>query len=122
MAVSRASAKASLTDPEDSDPELADALNEGGRLRVSLEKENNRHKEKIAQIDVGWAGRLLGGPKNAPLAIGFMAIAVGIVAWLWCLNQAQLPESNADFWGTQADRALALAGTALGFVFGRSSS
>ena len=119
MGFKRSDAKAGVGNEEAGDPDLAGALSEASKLRVDLEKEANRHREKMAAGERGWIGWALGGTKSAPLMIAFLAIVFGGIMWAWCLNQAQLDAADADYWGTQADRALALMGTALGYIFGR---
>lgn len=124
MVSERSSAKAAIKPdtPESVDPDLAWALSDGGQLRVSLEKERNRHTEAMAAGERGFIGRALGGTGNAPLAIGFLALTFGGIAWGWCLYMSQQDGADIEFWRTQADRTLAFAATALGFVFGRSTS
>ena len=119
MVFKRSDAKAGIGEEEASDPELTGALSDGQQLRVALEKEGNRHREEMAKGERGFVGWALGGTKSAPLTIAFLAILFGAIMWAWCLNQAQLDGADTNYWGTQADRALALMGTALGYIFGR---
>lgn len=56
MAFDRAAAKQSASDKEDSDPEMDAALDDGRSLQVELLKENNRHREAIAEL--GWFSKV----------------------------------------------------------------
>lgn len=122
MEPSRDQAKATARDQEDKDPELAVAQSDAARLRVDLEKEANRHREAVAAGERGWFGQALGGRQSAPLAIAFIAVVAGFASWVWCLFQGQVQGNDPAFWGSQADRALAFASLALGYVFGRGYS
>lgn len=121
---SRAAAKNAIkqASSEETDPELSGALSAAGKLRIELAKEENRHKESMAFGERGAVGAALGGLGNAPLSVGFIALVFGSVAWIWCLNNAAASGEAAPFWKEQAEKALAFAATALGFVFGRSTS
>lgn len=123
MAVDRATAKAGIQDPPESqDPELSDTLNSAAELRVALEKESNRHKEKMASGERGWLGWPLGGRSSAPVNIAFVIMVTSLVLWVWCLSKAQTPDTDPQFWADNANRVLALAATALGYIFGQKTS
>jgi hypothetical protein len=120
----RAAAKGAIktASTEGADPELSGALSDAGKLRIELAKEDNRHRESMASGERGVIGWALGGLGNAPLSVGFIALVFGSAAWLWCLHNASVGGETGAFWKEQAERALAFAATALGFVFGRSTS
>jgi len=121
MVVNRADAKAGATNAENTDPQLKFALEQGGNLRVSLEKEANRHREAMAKGERGRIGNLLGNSDNAPTTIAFIAIIMGSFIWVGSLAVAYCVPEDSDFWATQGNRALAFTLTALGYVFGRGS-
>lgn len=123
MAVDRATAKAAIQDgSEGQDPELEDALRSAGELRVAIEKEGNRHKEKMAAGERGWIGYPLGGKSNAPMNIALIVMLISFSLWIWCLSKAQAEGVDQQFWADNANRVLALAATALGYVFGQKTS
>lgn len=124
MATDRNLAKASIKPetPEDSDPELGQALSDASGLRVALEREKNRHVDDIEKGKRGFIGSILGDSGSAPLAIGFLALIFGGISWAWCLYMAQQNSADVAFWSSQAEKAMAFSATALGFVFGRSTS
>lgn len=122
MVVDRNQAKQQASPAEPSDPQLDTILSDAGALRVALEKEANRHREVFAKDERGKLGSLLGGESSAPVTIAFIAILIGSLVWIACLIAAYCLPDQADFWSTQANRALAFSLTALGYVFGKGSS
>lgn len=121
MDVDRGSAKATAKDIDGDDPEYKQSLSEASHMRVTLEREGNRHKEEMAKGERGSIGNFLGGERNAPLTIAFLAVSVGSLVWIAALIAAYMFPDDADFWAVQGNRALALALTALGYVFGKSA-
>ncbi|AXT35338.1 hypothetical protein D1820_10300 [Phaeobacter sp. LSS9] len=123
MAVDRKAAKAGIKNASEAqDPELTDALRSAGDLRVALEKEGNRHKEKMAAKELGWLGHPLGGRESAPVNIAFVVMLLGLIFWWWCLGKAQPDGADQQYWADNANRVLALATTALGYIFGQKTS
>lgn len=120
MVSEREQAKQSASDPEPTDPDLGDALNNANKFHIELVRETNRHREKMAHGERGWLGWLVGGPSNAPTIIAFLVAGAGLLIAVWCLNQATIQGADADFWSKQAERGFAFAATAVGFIFGRN--
>lgn len=117
--VDRAAAKQSISSRQDTDAELQDALDSASSYSLLLEKEKNRHNEKMRGIF-----SVLFGPKEvAPIAIAAMALAFGLAAFAYCLVHSQEPTpSAADFWGRWAERTLGFSISCLTFIFGKAST
>ncbi|MBK1664910.1 hypothetical protein CKO38_09190 [Rhodospirillum rubrum] len=115
----RSSAKKAIKEPEATDPEFSQALNDASHFRISLIQEQNRHRENMAKGERGLLGALFGGENLAPTMIAFVISVFGLLGWGVCLLAASHYEAESVFWGDQAGRALALATTAIGFIFGR---
>jgi len=69
--------------------------------------------------ELGAAGRLLGGEKNAPVIIAAVVVLLGMVAFFCCLVAESRYAANAQFWAQQGERGLGLSGAALGYIFGK---
>lgn len=113
----RHSAKSAIRRSQEDDYEFDQAIREGSST-LALKREDNRHRERMARVERGWLGILLGGEKHAPVAIALFAVIAGVLIAGGCYYQAATGGSF-DFWGRQAERALAFAAVALGFIFGR---
>jgi len=123
MALDRAAAKAGITNGDDGqDPELTDTLRSAGEFRVSLEKESNRHKEKMAAGERGFLGWFFGGRESAPVNIAFLVMFASLGLWVWCLSGLHTDAAEKQFWANNAGKVLALATTALGYIFGQKTS
>lgn len=120
MASEREQAKQSASDPEPNDPDLGETLGAANRFNIELIRETNRHREQMAHGERGWLGWLVGGPTSAPTIIAFLAASAGLLIAVWCLSNAAAQGADAEFWSKQAERGFAFAGTAVGFIFGRS--
>lgn len=82
-------------------------------------RENNRHKEELTRIELGWLGRFLGGEKTAPTVIALIAALIGFGISVTCLILAATQPDRSAFWAEWSSRALAVSTLALGYVFGR---
>lgn len=115
----RAKAKEAITGRAEADPELSNAISEADALNVELTKESHRHELEMASQERGAMGRFFGGEKHAPTFIAFVAMSAGLLIGTLCLIAAFNDTADRAFWGSQAERALAFAGAALAFIFGR---
>lgn len=120
MVSDRKTAKASATEPEDSDPELDAALAAAERVRLDGKKEDNRHKETMNQQNLGIVGKVFGDGKSLPITMAFVALVFGAAssAGCWIAAAGSADVEIAAFWATQAERALGFAGLALGYILG----
>jgi hypothetical protein len=122
MASEREKAKQAIQKTELKDSELNDALAAGSEYQHRMEAEKNRHKEAMHQADLGGIGRILGGEKNAPLAIASLVVVAGILFLIFSAFAAwksQTPDSS-EYWSRMIERSTALIATGLSFIFGRS--
>jgi hypothetical protein len=117
----RESAKGAVVQKTTADPELAEVLSGAHKLQLDLTKEANRHALAMHKSELGFIGRALGGPANAPVVVACIALLCGVAVYVGCLYAASQFADQADFWGKQGERVLAFAGAALAFIFGRGS-
>lgn len=122
MASDRDGALSSATAVEETDSELGEVLAQANNLHLELVKENNRHKEQMASGERGWFGQFLGGERNAPTVVAFIALVLFSAIGSVCLAAAYNNPETGTFWGDHARNAFALATGALGFIFGRGST
>ena len=69
----------------------------------------------------GAVGRLLGGKENAPAAMAFLAMLSGLLCSSICFLAAYHSPSPA-IWISAGTPFLTFAGSAVGYVFGRTAS
>lgn len=116
MVSEREQAKGAIVDRQQIDPEFEDALTSAHNFQLQIEKEKNRHAEAMR----GWFGRVIGDPQNAPVFIALIALIVGLGVWVVCLFKADSgTPAVMDFYSRWAERALALASSALAYIFGK---
>ena len=117
----RAGAKSTMSDREETDPEMDAKIAEGAKFQLEIIKENNRHVEATHKTDLGFLGIAFGGEKSAPTFVAMLAMIVGLVGAGAALTMAANSPETTDFWGTQVERAVAFSSAALAFIFGRGS-
>lgn len=120
MGSKRQEAKKGVVKRETDDPELDATLFNAHRAQLDLTREANRHTEHMNAQNLGRFGRLAGSDKSAFAA--YSAIILGVALFIVCLVLAYNRPDMADFWKTQAERALTFASAALAFLFGKGSS
>ena len=88
--------------------------------QLAIKEEEHRHKETMRATELGWIGRILGGEASASLTAAFIVVCVGLFTAVACLFMAAYAPAAADFWAKQFERSVAVAMTALSFIFGKS--
>lgn len=121
MVSEREKAKGAITEQDETDPELGEALSEATGYQLELTKENNRHKERQRAQDLGLVGKIIGGENHAPSAVALFVVIVGFMAAIGCWIAAANFVDQAEFWAKQAERALGIGMAALTFLFGKGS-
>src|ERR1700731_2780849 len=106
MASERERVKRALTDQSDSDPALEVALSQGHELKhkYDVAVEQNRSKEQMRAMELGWFGRFFGGESKASTAAAFVVVCAVLIAFLGSLLAASL-SGNTDFWSKQTERS-----------------
>jgi hypothetical protein len=112
---SRKEAKDSVIAKDDNDAELANASD----LQLDLKKEDNRHKEAIAQQKLGIVGGLFGDGQNTPTVAALVTVIACFIIAVGLYIAAFHQSENADLWTKNAERAMAIALAALAYVFGK---
>jgi hypothetical protein len=121
MALSRNLAKKGILHKDQTDPEFTAAQITAHHTQLELTKEQNRHAQVMKERDLGALGKFFGDGRNTPTFISLLAVVSGILIYCYCLFSAKQNLENASFWSENASKALAFAGTALGYIFGRAT-
>lgn len=119
MVSSRESAKASITERENEDPELDVTFSNASKSALAFQKEENRHAHAMKKTQLGKIGEWIGDDINATISAALFVIIVGFVAAIGCWIAAAAVPTNAEFWGDQAGRALTVGSAAVAYLFGR---
>lgn len=86
-------------------------------MQVELLREQNRHKEAIAEL--GWFAKVFGGKDTAPVIIAAITLLLGFVMTGACMALAAWHPDDRQFWFDWSKTTFTISGTALGFIFGR---
>ena len=117
----RNSAKSGIQTTEQSEPELQNVLTEGLRLQLELLKEKNRHKEALQKNELGHIGQWLGGESSQSTTLATIVVGLGVVGVIAGIVMSARHPTSQDFWSKQMGYSYTAIGSALSFVFGRSS-
>jgi hypothetical protein len=107
----REDAKKGIVRREREDPEFDTALTDASRYQLEVTKEKNRHAQETQKTNLGWFGRLAGGPGSAPVFIAAIVALISLLGGLFCWN------SNPDLGKTM----IGLTASAMSYLFGRGS-
>lgn len=116
-------AKAAIQNSQEADADLERALSSAKELELALAA--HAHEQKMRSKELGFLGSVIGGEKNAPLSIALIALvgSLGAFAGIHILiGIGQVPAERVDALLSAADKCLALATLALGYVCGKGSS
>lgn len=118
----RAGAKAAASNKEAKDPELSARIEVAVALETKLAE--YQHVQATLTQELGWMGRFLGGSKSAPIAVASIALVLSVLIFLGLHGIVAFGNLDADrikIIVGAADKCLALATLALGYVCGKSS-
>ncbi|WP_207383335.1 hypothetical protein, partial [Comamonas thiooxydans] len=93
-------------------------------VRTVYTKIRTRPLQATKGQELGWIGSVLGGEKNAPIAVAAVALVVSILLFFGihaAIAFGDLDDERIKIAVGAADKCLALATLALGYVCGKSS-
>lgn len=119
--VNRAAVKAGIVSAGQDDPELERERRSAKDLQQLLA--SHTHDQKMRDKELGWLGGLIGGERNAPLTVAAVAFVASLT--VFCVIQVMVvlgyvAEPRVAAAVSAADKCLALATLALGYVCGKS--
>jgi len=86
-------------------------------MGFEIAKEQNRHEKDMRSTDLGFLGWFFGDGRNTQTFVALIAVLSGLAIFGTCLIAA----AEAHFWSDAGLKALAFAGTSLGYLFGRGA-
>lgn len=121
MVTDRQALKRGMRNPEESDPQLEAAKGQARSLQSELAQ--YRHEQTMRSKELGWLGAVFGGEKNSPTAIAALAFMVTVLAFAIAhtvIATGFVADANIDRFASAADKCLAIATLALGYVCGKA--
>lgn len=121
MESKRVQAKRGIVKAEQTDVELSEKQIAARHMEIEFAKEQNRHEKDMRSAELGFLGRFLGDGRNTQTFVALIAVFSGLMIFGTCLVAAYRKPADAQFWSDAGLKALAFAGTSLGYLFGRGS-
>ncbi|WP_353718199.1 hypothetical protein [Dyadobacter sp. 676] len=122
MEPSRIQAKKGIIKKEQTDTQFTEKQAAAHQMELEITREGNRHEKDMRSTDLGVLGRFFGDGRNTQTFVAFMAVLSGVLIFDICLIAAYRKPAEAQFWSDAGLKALAFAGTALGYLFGKGSN
>lgn len=116
--LNRDAAKGAIVSKTADDPELDATLGSAHQYQLGLEKEKNRHAEKMRS----WFSRVFGNDDNVGAYVAAACAVIGLFIIVFCIWQAHSDASASDFWSKQSERAFSFVTACLAFIFGKGSA
>lgn len=118
----RESAKAGIVNKDEDDPSLERAFSKARSLEHELA--GHRHDQAMRDKELGRIGGWIGGERNAPLTVAAIGFGLALIAFVGIhvvVGFGYVEDARAANMVSAADKCLALATLALGYVCGKSS-
>ncbi|SDF76177.1 hypothetical protein SAMN04487996_112124 [Dyadobacter soli] len=123
MALDRRRAKREgIVEIEMDDPDFDDTLKSAHNLQLELTRERYHHEQVMKEKDMGTLGKFFGDGRNTQTFIALLSVLLGLGIYVACLITAKANPDAVHFLSESGSKALAFAGTALGYIFGRATS
>lgn len=91
------------------------------QMEFEIAKEQNRHEKDMRSTDLGFLGWFFGDGRNTQTFVALIGVLSGLAIFGTCLAAAYKKPADAHFWSDAGLKALAFAGTSLGYLFGRGA-
>lgn len=121
MESKRIQAKRGIVKAEQTDVELSEKQLAARQMEFEIAKEQNRHEKEMRNTELGFLGWFFGDGRNTQTFVALIAVFSGVVIFGTCLVAAYRKPVEAHFWSDAGLKALAFAGTSLGYLFGRGA-
>ena len=121
MESKRVQAKKGIVKTEQTDVELTEKQLTARQMEFEIAKEQNRHEKDMRSTELGFLGWFFGDGRNTQTFVALIAVFSGLMIFGTCLVAAYRKPTDAQFWSDAGLKALAFAGTSLGYLFGRGS-
>ncbi len=121
MEPSRVQAKRGIVKKDQTDTPFVEKQFAGHQMELEITKEHNRHEKDMRNAELGFLGRFFGDGRNTQTFVALIAVFSGVSIFAICLFAAYRKPTDAQFWSDAGLKALAFAGTSLGYIFGRGA-
>jgi len=121
MELSRVQAKKGIIKKDQTGRPLTEKQLAARQLELEITKEQNRHEREMRSTELGFLGWFFGDGRNTQTFIALVAVFSGVIIFGTCLVAAYRKPVEAHFWSDAGLKALAFAGTSLGYLFGRGT-
>lgn len=121
--IDRDAAKAAILNRDKADAEYNQELHSAKVLELTLA--GHEHEQKMRSKELGFLGWFIGGERNAPLSIALVALVVSLAVFAVIhilVGMDSVSTERVEGLLSAADKCLALATLALGYVCGKGSS
>jgi hypothetical protein len=107
MELNRDAAKGAIVSRTTDDPELDATLGSAHQYQLGLEKEKNRHAEKMRS----WFSRVFGNDDNVGAYVAAGCAVIGLCIAAFCIWQAHNEAGASEFWSKQSERVFSFVAT-----------
>lgn len=121
MELSRIQAKKGIVKKDQPDRQLTEKQLAAHQMELEITRESNRHEKDMRSTELGFLGRFFGDGRNTQTFVALIAVFSGVSIFATCLFAAYCKPTEAQFWSDAGLKALAFAGTSIGYLFGRGS-
>jgi hypothetical protein len=121
MEPSRIQAKKGIVKKDQTDTPFAEKQLAAHQMELEITKERNRHEKEMRSAALGFLGRFFGDGRNTQTFVALVAVFLGVTIFATCLIAAYRKPTESQFWSDAGLKALAFAGTSLGYLFGKAS-
>lgn len=121
MEPSRVQAKKGIVRKDQTDVPFTEKQVAAHQIELEITKELNRHEKDMRSAELGFLGRFFGDGRNTQTFVALVAVFLGVLIFATCLFAAYRKPAEAHFWSDAGLKALAFAGTSLGYLFGKGS-
>lgn len=122
MEPSRVQAKRGIIKKDQTGTPLTEQQLIAHQMELEITKEQNRHEKDMRSTELGFLGWFFGDGRNTQTFVALIAVFSGLVIFGTCLIAAYRKPADAPFWSDAGLKALAFAGTSLGYLFGKGAA
>lgn len=121
MEPSRVQAKKGIVKKDQTGIPFTERQLAGHQMELDITKERNRHEKDMRNAELGFLGKFFGDGRNTQTFVALVAVFLGVLIFATCLVAAYRKPTEAQFWSDAGLKALAFAGTSIGYLFGKGS-
>ena len=121
MELSKVQAKKGIVKKDQTGISFTEIQLAGHQAELEMTIEQNRHAKDMRNVELGFLGKFFGDGRNTQTFVALIAVFSGVLIFAVCLYAAYCKPIEAHFWSDAGLKALAFAGTSLGYLFGKGA-